>query len=140
MKTRILVVDDEPEFSSMLKANLESAGYFDVAEENDANRAVTTAREFAPDVILLDIMMPDLEGNEVAAKIREDPLLRDTPLFFLTALISELDAPKGSYTSGGNTFVTKSLPVDRLVQFIKDVINERRRAEKAARLRGEVTR
>ena len=130
MKTRILVVDDESEFTSMIKASLESAGYYVVAEENDEGRAVTTSREFGPDLILLDIMMPQIEGNEVAEMIRQHPELQNIPILFFSALISELDAPKGSYTSGGNTFVAKSLSIDRLMSCINDVVEDHRKTEK----------
>ena len=131
MKTRILVVDDESEFTSMLKANLELAGFYQVAEENNETRAVGTAREFGPHLILLDVMMPHLEGSEVATLIREDRHLRDTPVLFLTALVSEADAPNGSYNSGGNTFVPKSLSIDRLMECINQAISDRRGAEVA---------
>ena len=122
MKTRILVIDDEPEFSSMLKAHLESAGYFVVQEENDETRALVTAREFGPDLILLDVMMPRLEGSEVASMIRADRQLRDTPVLFLTALVSEADAPSGSYSSGGNIFLPKSLSTARLIGCITQAL------------------
>jgi CheY-like chemotaxis protein len=128
MKTRILVIDDEAEFSSMLKAQLESAGYFLVREENDERRAQTTAREFGPDLVLLDVMMPNLEGSEVAAIIRNDRHLRNIPVLFLTALVSEADAPEGSYTSGGHTFLPKSLPLAKLVECISSALNHGRPA------------
>jgi CheY-like chemotaxis protein len=136
MKTRILIVDDESEYTSLIKASLEVGGYFQVAEENDAACAVDKAREFQPDLILLDIMMPNLEGNEVAALLRENPQFRTTPIVFLTALISEVDAPKGYYFSAGYTFVTKLMSIDRLMQLIKDLINERRRLDNVARGKG----
>ena len=128
MKTRILVIDDEPEFTSMLKAQLELAGYFDVLEENDETRGVRAAREFEPDLILLDVMMPRLEGSEVAAMFRADRQLRETPLLFLTALVSEADAPRGAYVSGGNTFIPKSLPIARLLETISQAISASRQA------------
>src|SRR4051794_26976596 len=111
MKTRILLIDDEPEYTSMLRAHLESAGYFHVREKNNETHAITVAREFGPDIVLLDVMMPRLEGSEVAGLFRADRQLRDTPVLFLTALISEADAPKGSYSSGGHVFLPKSLPI-----------------------------
>lgn len=126
MKTRILLVDDEPEFSSMLRAHLESAGYFLVREENDEMQALTTAREFGPDLILLDVMMPRLEGSEVAAMVRLDRQLRDTPVLFLTALVSEADAPGGSYSSGGHTFLPKSLPIAKLIECITQTLTANR--------------
>ncbi len=128
MKTRILIIDDEPDFSSMLKAQLESAGYFLVQEENNEQHAVRAAREFGPDLVLLDVMMPNLEGSEVASMIRGDRNLRNTPILFLTALVSEDDAPAGSYTSGGNTFLPKSLPLAKLIECISATLNDRRPA------------
>ena len=133
MKTHILVVDDESDFTAMLRASLESAGYYEVAEENDEMRAVAAAREFAPDLILLDVMMPNLDGSEVAAMIRQDPHTRHIPILFLTALVSEADAPTGSYASGGNTFVPKSLPIDRLMECINQA-NQRSAGDCAARI------
>ncbi|HET6252015.1 MAG TPA: response regulator [Tepidisphaeraceae bacterium] len=129
MKTRILIIDDEAEYSSMLKAHLESLGYYEVAEENDETRSLATAHEFGPDLILLDVMMPNLEGSEVAAMIRHDSQLHETPILFLTALVSESDAPCGSYRSGGNVFLPKSLPIDRLMECIGQTIAEGRGAE-----------
>ena len=129
MKTRILIVDDEPDYSAMLKAHLESLGYYEVAEENNETRAVSAAREFRPDLILLDVMMPNLEGSEVAAKIRQDCQLRDTPILFLTSLVSEADAPCGSYRSGGNIFLPKSLPIDRLLDCISQAVADGTDAE-----------
>jgi CheY-like chemotaxis protein len=126
MKTRVLIIDDEPEYSSMLKAHLQSQGYYEVAEENDETRAIAAAREFAPDLILLDVMMPNLEGSEVAAMIRKNPQLRETPILFLTALVSEADAPCGSYLSGGNVFLPKSLPIDRLMDCIAQSVGDAR--------------
>jgi len=127
MKTRILLIDDECEFSSMLKGRLERAGYFEVCEENDELQALKTAREFGPDIILLDVMMPNLEGSEVAAKFRADRLLCNVPVLFLTSLVSGDDAPNGSYNSGGNTFLPKSLSIDKLIACIGQTVNESRR-------------
>jgi two-component system OmpR family response regulator len=128
MKTRILLVDDECEFSSMLKGRLEAAGYFEVCEENNEIHALNTAREFGPDIVLLDVMMPNLEGSEVAAKFRADRLLRGVPILFLTSLVSEDDAPNGSYSSGGNIFLPKSLSIEKLLDCIGQAVNESRRA------------
>ena len=127
MKTRILVVDDERDFTHMLKLQLERFGYFEVLEENDETLAVATAREFGPDLVLLDLMMPNREGTEVAAAMHSDALLRDTPILFLTALVAEADAPGGgSYCSGGRTFLPKSLPTASLIECIRKTLRERR--------------
>ena len=120
MKKRILVIDDEPEFTNMLRLTLESHGYYEVREENDAENARAAAREFDPDVVLLDIMMPGMEGSEVAAALKQDPVTRDVPVIFLTALVSRDDAPMGSCSSGGHTFLPKDIRVEKLIRCIED--------------------
>ena len=128
MKKRILVVDDEPEFTNMLRLSLENEGYYEVREENDAGNARAAAREFDPDVVLLDIMMPELEGSEVAAALKEDPVTRDVPVIFLTALVSQQDAPTGACSSGGHTFLPKNIRVDKLIHCIEDKITRQHAA------------
>ncbi len=120
MKKRILVIDDEPDFTYMLKLSLESMGYYRVGVENEATRALRAAREFAPDLIVLDIMMPGLDGSEVAARIRTDPYLRDVPVLFMTALVSHREARGGSCSSGGQTFLPKTLGTGKLIECIEE--------------------
>jgi two-component system alkaline phosphatase synthesis response regulator PhoP len=86
-KRRILIVDDEPGFIKLLKLTLEKTGRYRVWEENDPTKAVDAAMKFMPDLILLDIVMPRIDGGEVARQIPADPLLRETPLIFLTATV-----------------------------------------------------
>jgi DNA-binding response OmpR family regulator len=119
MKKRILIVDDEAEFTHMLKYSLESVGYYEVAEENDAGRAPATAREFDPDVVVLDVMMPDLDGSEVAARMKADRALAEVPVIFLTALVTDDDAPGGACSRGGQTFLSKSVRISQLVECIE---------------------
>ena len=128
MKKRILVVDDEPEFTNLLKLSLESHGYYEVREENDAEAARAAARLFDPDLVILDIMMPQLEGSEVAAELKADPITRDVPVIFLTALVSREDAPMGTCSSGGHTFLPKDIRVDKLMACIEDKIGKRQPA------------
>lgn len=89
MKNRILVVDDEAGFTHLLKLVLPA---YDIREENDATRAVAAAREFKPDLILLDIIMPRTDGAAVAAELRKDPALSTIPVVFLTAIVSSTEA------------------------------------------------
>lgn len=124
MKKRILVVDDEPSFSHLLKHTLEAEGYYEVAEENDAARAAGTARAFDPDLVVLDIMMPDLDGTEVAERMKADRVLRDVPVIFMTALVTPDDAPEGSCSRGGQTFLPKNVPVERLIDCIEEKLGE----------------
>ena len=124
MKKRILVVDDEPSFSHLLKHTLEAEGYYEVAEENDAARAAGTARAFDPDLVLLDIMMPDLDGTEVAERMKADRALRDVPVIFMTALVTAADAPEGSCSRGGQTFLPKNVRVERLIDCIEEKLGQ----------------
>ena len=124
MKKRILVVDDEPDFTNMLRLTLESHGYYEVREENDAEAARAAAREFDPDLVVLDIMMPQLDGSEVAAALKEDPMTREVPVIFLTALVSKEDAPMGTCSSGGQTFLPKNIRIEKLIACIEDKIGK----------------
>src|SRR4051812_3962276 len=119
MKKRILVVDDERWFTNLLKYSLETEGYFDVRQENDPTRALEPARRYGPDLVILDLMMPDVEGSELAGRFRADPLLRDVPVIFMTALVTEADAPEGACTRGGHTFLPKGVAVERLIECIQ---------------------
>src|SRR5579864_7549335 len=110
MQTRILIVDDQPDFSLWLKRNLEATGRYVVEEENDAAAVLASARRFWPDLIILDVMMPEMDGSEVAARLRLDRLLGEVPIVFLTNLVSRAEAPAGECNSGGQTFLPKSTP------------------------------
>jgi len=86
-RKRILLVDDEKSFTSLLKLNLEETGSYEVRVENWPEDACAAAREFRPHLILLDIIMPRLPGGNVAAEIQQDPTLKGTPIVFLTAAV-----------------------------------------------------
>jgi CheY-like chemotaxis protein len=75
MKKRILMVDDEPALTRMVKLNLERTGNYEVRTENQGSKAIAAAKEFKPDLIFLDVMMPDMSGDEVAAQLKEDAQL-----------------------------------------------------------------
>ena len=89
---RILIVDDDRDSTHLLKILLEKKGGYVVLEENDAARAHQSARNFRPDLILLDIMMPGTDGGDVAAQIEADPDLQRTPIIFLTGLVTKAEA------------------------------------------------
>src|SRR5689334_3698073 len=110
MKRRILVVDDEQHITRMLKICLESLGYFEVEEVNESQHAVAAAYEFLPDLILLDVMMPVIDGSELMAHIDAAPRLKDIPVLFLTALVTKTEVCDGSFVSGHRTYLPK--PVD----------------------------
>jgi len=125
MKKRILIIDDEPEFTSMLKLSLETLGYYEVHKENEATAAVASARQFDPDLVVLDIMMPEVDGSEVASRLRADPTLRDVPIVFMTALVLRDEAPLGSCSRGGHTFLPKHSPVEKVIECIEVKLGNR---------------
>src|SRR5436853_5919846 len=86
-KKRILLVDDEKSFTNLLKLNLEDTGAYEVHVEIWAEDAYPAAQSFKPDLILLDIIMPRMPGGNVAAQIKADPAVTDTPIVFLTAAV-----------------------------------------------------
>lgn len=104
---KILLVDDEVALTRMLKRNLEGTGRFTVLEVNDGMTAVAAARESSPDLIILDVMMPGIEGGEVAAQLAADDMTKDIPIVFLTAIVSREDVPAAGGTIGGRLFLAK---------------------------------
>lgn len=87
MKRKVLLVDDEKSFTNLLKLNLEQTGRYDVRVVNWSEDALPSAREFRPDIMLLDIIMPRMPGGNVVAQFEADPELKDLPIVFLTAAI-----------------------------------------------------
>ena len=118
-KKRILIVDDEKGFTSMLSLNLEATGDYDVLVENDSCRALSTALAFRPDLILLDIIMPKKEGPDVAIDIKSNSELNKTPIVFLTATITKAEVDAEGGTIGGNTFVAKPSSLGELIDSIE---------------------
>ncbi|MBF0523314.1 MAG: response regulator [Candidatus Omnitrophica bacterium] len=117
---RILVIDDEKGFTAMLKLNLESTGKYEVLVENDACNAVATALSFMPHLILLDIIMPNMEGPDVAIALQENPLLEDIPVVFLTATIRSSEVGDQGGRIGGHFFVAKPSSLPILVHSIEE--------------------
>ena len=88
-KPCILIIDNNRDFTYSAKRALETTGRYFVCEENDASKAHQTAQNLKPDLILLDIAMPETDGGEVAARIQSDPALHRIPIVFLTALVTK---------------------------------------------------
>ncbi len=121
---RILIVDDEPDITLLVKLNLELTGKYVIREENDAADTLAAAREFRPDLILLDVMMPTMDGGDVVVELKADPDLRHTPVIFLTATVlkEEVDAKGGMI--GGYPFIPKPVSVEALIQCIESQLGD----------------
>jgi DNA-binding response OmpR family regulator len=123
-KKRILVIDDEVSFARMVKMNLEKSGAFEVRVENRAMNALSAAREFLPDLILLDVIMPGMDGGDVSKQIKRDRNLKGTPIVFLTATVSRREAGEGGLNSGGELFLAKPVSVEALIACINEHIRK----------------
>jgi DNA-binding response OmpR family regulator len=124
MKKRILVVDDEPALTRMVKLNLERTGNYEVRTENQGGMAVQAAREFKPDLIFLDVMMPDMSGDEVSAQLREDEELSNIKYIFMTAIVTKDETETMGSNIGGNEFLAKPVKTDELIATIERVLGE----------------
>jgi len=118
-KRRILIVDNDRDSTHLVKILLEKTGRYSVLEENDATKAHLSARNFRPDLILLDIVMPETDGDEVAAQIEADPNLQGTPIIFLTALVTKAEASAGLRIQG-HRFLAKPVNIPELITGIEE--------------------
>ena len=118
-KRRILIVDDDRDSTHLIKILLEKISHYLVLEENDAAKAHESTRDFRPDLILLDIMMPQIDGGDIAAQIDADPGLQRTPIIFLTALVTKAEAKAGLHIQG-HPVLAKPIDIPELITRIEE--------------------
>ncbi len=116
-KKRILIVDDEVSFTRLVSLNL-SYLYF-VRVENSPIEAHKAALEFKPDLILLDVMMPEMDGGDLASGLRADPSLQNVPIVFLTAAVAKKEVSSHGGTIGGFPFLAKPASVQEIRECIE---------------------
>jgi CheY-like chemotaxis protein len=115
---KILIVDDNAGLSQMLKLQLEHAGGFIVRVQNDATAALASARQFRPHLVILDVMMPGLDGGHVAAQMKADRILRQTPVIFLTGSVRKEEVADRNGLIGGWPFLAKPARLEELLHWI----------------------
>ncbi len=118
-KRKILIIDDELNFSEMVKLNLESTHQYEVEIETDSSNALFAVRQHHPDLILLDVIMAKKEGPEVEHEIRKDPMLKEIPTIFLTATVTQKEVDEGGGVIGGHSFVAKPSSIETLLDAIE---------------------
>lgn len=111
MSKKVLIVDDEEDVLEVLNKRLTAEGYTVIQSSNGID-AITQARREKPDLILLDVMMPGMDGSKVAQVLRDDPLTKEIPIMFLTCLVTPDEEKHGLKEVAGNFFIAK--PYDPL--------------------------
>jgi len=128
-KQTILVVDDETDLLDLIEYNLHKEG-FNVLKAEDGEEGIKVAKEHRPDLILLDIMMPKMDGLEAVEIMRQDEDLKKTPIIFLTARSDEKTEIDG-LNKGGDDYITKPISTTKLVSRIKAVLRRFEDTDKA---------
>ena len=117
---KIFIVDDEQEITEIVETFLTEHG-FQVLSENNPSLAVAKAKTYKPDVILLDIMMPGMDGYTICQVLKEDPEFYSIPVIFLTGKDKSDDMGR-SFKSGGDMFIKKPFSCERLLEIVNIVL------------------
>ena len=123
MKQRILVVDDEPDLLELVRVNLAQAG-FEVETASKGRGALESVRRSAPDLIVLDLMLPDIQGTDVCRELRSDPEFARLPIIMLTARADEVDRVVG-FELGADDYVTKPFSPRELTLRVRATLRRR---------------
>jgi CheY-like chemotaxis protein len=118
-KRRILIIDDESSFTRLLALNLGCTGKYAVRAENWAPNGLAAVRDFKPELILLDVMMPGIAGGELAAQLQAHPGLKDIPVVFLTAAVKKEEVQSRSGVIGGFPYLAKPVNLQELIDCIE---------------------
>jgi len=120
-KKKLLIVDDEKDTLLVLEKQLTIAGYT-VVTANSGTHALFLAKSEQPDLIVLDVQMPDMDGGEVAHKLQEDSITKNIPVVYSTCLLSENE----DYKYGGNIMLAKSNDTKELIAVIDKVLSKQK--------------
>ena len=125
-KKKILIIDDEKEFAEMVKLNLEDSGGYQVMVETKGKRGLSTAENFKPDLILLDIRLPDKDGLELLKDFKKHPKLMSTPAIILTAVETEQMKIK-AIQQYSEAYLTKPVSKEALIAKIDRALERRKK-------------
>jgi CheY-like chemotaxis protein len=123
-KKKILIVDDEKDFVEMIKWNLEKTGEYKVTVETESKHALDVAKVVKPDLILLDVMMPGMDGADVEYQIKKEEELKDIPIIFLTAIVKEEEIESEGGVIAAHVFLAKPVSLKKLVDCIEKNIKK----------------
>jgi len=122
-KKKILIIDDENGFTELLKDILEETGRYEVETENEGRLGFFTAKNFCPDLILLDVVMPDIDGSVVAGRLKSDKETENIPIIFLTGTITPDEAKEQKDGNGGRLYLAKPVVLKELMQCVEKKIS-----------------
>ena len=123
-KKRILIIDDEASFTRLLKLNLHHTGRYTAETVNDPDQALAVAREFSPDLILLDVMMPRVDGGELASRLLASSKFKTTPIVFLTAAVKRNEVSSHHGSVGGLPFIAKPVDLKEVIDCIETQLRQ----------------
>ena len=126
MRKKILLVEDDAEIVELLSFNLKKAG-FSIGTATEGIEGLKKARSLAPDLILLDLMLPELDGFAVCEILRRDPCTASIPIIILTAMTSQLARVTG-LSSGANDYITKPFSMKALLSKVESMLGGAARA------------
>ncbi|MCF8094654.1 MAG: response regulator [Desulfobacteraceae bacterium] len=122
-KKKVLVIDDEEDFCFFVRENLLNSGRFNVVIATTGKRGVELAETEMPDIVLLDMVMPDMSGETVLEQLRENPGTKAIPVIFLTALVTRQDTGKYAFKKiGSSNFIAKPVRTKELIASIDKVL------------------
>lgn len=127
---KLLVIEDEPDVRNVIEYNLALAGH-EVVIAGDGRQGLRLAREMKPDLVLLDLMLPDLSGTEVCRALKDDAELKGTPVLVVSAMGEEIDRVVG-FELGADDYVTKPFSVRELVLRVRAILRRRANPDTAA--------
>ncbi|BAM53752.1 OmpR subfamily [Synechocystis sp. PCC 6803] len=128
---RILIIDDDPAISDLVSINLEMAGY-DVQQAVDGIKGQALAVQLQPDLIMLDLMLPKVDGFTVCQRLRRDERTADIPVLMLTALVQIQDKIQG-FDSGADDYLTKPFDVEEMLARVRALLRRTDRIPQAAK-------
>ena len=125
LKPRILCIDDEPEVGHLIRSWFEGRGEFHVAVETNALNAIRRSRLFRPDLLVLDIKMPEHDGLAIAREIRCEPWLRHRPILFYTGVLNAQESSLHAGAGGPTQFIQKATPLREVEKIVRSLLAER---------------
>ncbi len=121
---KILIIDDEENLCHFVKVVLEDSGKYEVHTENNPANALSAVTEFRPDLIILDVLMPDIDGGEVEVLLKRADISKDIPIIFLTAMASKLDPNNKGVDVAGRFIIAKPVNVKNLITAIEEKLEK----------------